>query len=426
MSGGPSASGAVAPLLCRVPFSSKVKFLCLHLFCSLVVDLVLRLTRFFRRVWLGRDTTTAVYGSSQAKAFFSLGRLDKVSYLDPPYSGHVSTILCALRPHRNIAYERMTHPGADGNPIYLDWLHTDAHSAKGVFLIIPGLASSSNTNYIEHFVWFASVNHFHCGVFNSRGMGSSPIETPRLMSAAWTDDLRTALLDGPFSRAAIEKRCGAGISIIAVGFSLGGVILSKYVGEECLAGREVVVDAAMVVNAPLNCLHSHRVMSRSVSKALYQPRMAGGLVAYARRHSKVLKDLPGLSPDVRAAFTSGRLEEVMAHVKTVHDFDRLITAPTLGFATPEDYYHHVSPVEWLPHFSVPVLCIGAADDPVTGEPPMANLASIMSCNPNVALLVMPYGGHLGYIRSVWDEWTGKETAMEKIIYEVAAAIVRRR
>ncbi|AYU80796.1 Alpha/beta hydrolase family/alpha/beta hydrolase fold, putative [Leishmania donovani] len=425
MTGGLSASGAAEPLPCRVPFLPKLKFLCLHVFCALFVDLVLRLTRFFSRAQL-RTEATATHGSLQAKSFFKLDRLDKVPYADPPYSGHVSTILCAFRPHRSIPYQRVVHPGADGNPMYLDWLLTDSRHAKGVFLIIPGLASWSGTNYIEHFVWFAFTHHFHCGVFNSRGMGNTPIETPRLMSGKWTDDLRAVLRDGPFSRAAIEKHCGAGIPIIAVGFSLGGVILSKYVGEECLAARELVMDAVMVVNSPLDCLDSNAVMNRRISKLLYQPSMAGGLTAYARRHAKVLKDLPGLSPDVRATFASGRLEKVLAQVKTVRDFDRFITAPTLGFATPEDYYHHISPIEWLPHFSVPVLCISAADDPVTGEPPMASLANTMQSNPNVALLVIPHGGHLGYIRSVWDEWLGTETVMEKIIYEVAAAITPRR
>lgn len=424
MTGAHSESRAAAPLLSRVPFLSKLKFLCLHVFCVLVVDPVLRLTSFFSRAPVATEAMAA-HGSLHAKSFFMLDRLDKVPYADPPYTGHVGTILCAFRPHRHIPYLRVVHPGADGNPMYLDWLLTDSRHAKGVFLIIPGLASWSGTNYIEHFVWFAFTHHFHCGVFNSRGMGNTPIETPRLMSGKWTDDLRAVLRDGPFSRAAIEKRCGAGIPIIGVGFSLGGVILSKYVGEECLAGRDLVMDAVMVVNSPLDCLDSTALMSQGISKVLYQPSMTGGLTAYARRHAKVLKDLPGLSPDVRAAFASGCLEKVLAQVKTVRDFDRFITAPTLGFATPEDYYHHISPIEWLPHFSVPVLCISAADDPVSGEPPMANLANTMQSNPNVALLVIPHGGHLGYIRSVWDEWLGTETVMEKIIYEVAAAITPR-
>ncbi|GET90586.1 hypothetical protein, conserved [Leishmania tarentolae] len=423
MTDGPSPSGAAAPLLCRVPLLSKLKFLCLHVFCALV-DLVLRLTRILSCAQPSTGAAAA-YGSLKAKAFFQLDRLDKMPYTDPPYNGHVSTILCAFRPHRNIPYQRVVHPGADGNLMCLDWFLTDSPTAKGVFLIIPGLASWSGTNYIEHFVWFAFINHFHCAVFNSRGMGNTPISTPRLMSGKWTDDLRAVVRDGPFSRAAIEERCGAGIAIIGVGFSLGGVILSKYVGEECLAGREPVMDAVMVVNSPLNCLHCNDIMNRRISKVIYQPSMTAGLTAYARRHAKILKHLPGLSPDVRSALGSGCLEKVLSQIKTVRDFDHFITAPTLGFANPEDYYRHISPIEWLPHFSIPVLCISAADDTITDEPPMANLAKIMCFNPNVALLVLPHGGHLGYIRNVWDEWVGTETVMERIIYQVAASITHR-
>ncbi|KAG5472218.1 hypothetical protein LSCM1_03615 [Leishmania martiniquensis] len=425
MSGGPSVSGTAVPLLSDAPFSAKVKFLFVQIFCFLVVDLVPRLARFLSGASF-RTEKTAVHGSLKAKAFFKLNRVDQMPYVDPLYSGHTSTILCALRPHRRIPYTRVVHPGADGNPMCVDWLFTDARSAKGVFLIIPGLASWSGTNYIEHFVLFASTHHFHCAVFNSRGMGDTPLVTPRLMSGKWTDDLRAVLRDGPLSRAFIEKKCGADLPVIGVGFSLGGVILSKYVGEECLARRDLAMDAVMVVNSPLNCLDSSALMNRGISRVLYQPRMVGGLMAYARRHAKVLQNLPGLSPDVRAAIASGRLEDVLAQMKTVRDFDRFITAPTLGFATPEDYYHHISPTEWLPHISVPVLCISSADDPVTGKPPMASLSGIMASNPNVALVIIPRGGHLGYARSMRKEWAGTETAMEKIIYETAAVVSPRR
>ncbi|KAG5498479.1 hypothetical protein JKF63_02765 [Porcisia hertigi] len=421
MSREPPSSGAAAVLVCHMPFTSKVKFLCIHLFCAVVLDFVPRLVRWFSG-FAFCTKSTAVYGSLEAKRFFDLDRLEKMPYADPPYSGHVGTILCSLRPHRNIPYERVVHPSTDGNPMHLDWLLTDTSRAKGVFIIVPGLASWSGTNYIQHFVWFASTRHFHCVVFNSRGMGDTPIETPRLMSGKWTEDLRAVLRDGPLSRGAIQSKCRARLPIIGVGFSMGGVILCKYVGEESLAGREHVIDAVMLVNAPLDCLYSSTFSNRGISKALYQPRMARGLVEYAFRHREVVKNIPGLAPDVRAALASDSLEMLLKQVKSVRDFDLLITAPSLGFATPEDYYHHVSPIHWLPHFSVPVLCISAVDDPVVGEPPMESLTSTMGLNHNVAVIVTPHGGHIGYIRSFWDEWVGTETLVEKIIFHGASAI----
>jgi uncharacterized protein len=357
-----------------------------------------------------------VFGSQKAKSFFHLDKVDGVPYTDPRYSGHVSTILCAFRPHRHIPYERVCHPGGDGNPMYVDWhLAADASNAKGLFIIIPGLASWSGTNYIEHFVWFAHEHNFHCCVFNSRGMGDTPVETPRLMSAKWTDDFRAVMRDGPLSRASIAKKCGLDMPVVGVGFSLGGVILCKYAGEECQAGRATALDAVMVVNSPLDCIDSNNRMEGTLERIMYQPSMVGGLTAYARRHSKVLKDLPGLEESVRAAFARGQYDEVFTQMKKVRDFDAVITAPTLGFATPEDYYHHISPIAWLPHFTLPVLCISALDDPVCGPPPMDTLEKMMATNSNVALLTIPRGGHLGYIRSMRDEWIGKECFVETIL-----------
>lgn len=405
---------------------SKVKFFCLQAFTAVCVDLFLRVRDVVTGKAWQREQTHA-FGSKQAKAFFQLDKVDGVPYTDPAYSGHVSTILCAFRPHRHIPYERVGHPGGDGNPMFVDWyLAADAAHAKGLFVVIPGLASWSGTNYIQHFVWFAHEHNFHCCVFNSRGMGDTPIETPRLMSAKWTDDLAAVMRDGPLSRDAITQKCGPHIPVVGVGFSLGGVILCKYAGEECQAGRRPPLDAVMIVNSPLDCNDSSTRMDGAVETILYQPNMVGGLTAYARRHSKVLKDLPGLDTTVQAAFASGKYDTILSPMKTVRDFDKVITAPTLGFATPEDYYHHISPIAWLPHYTLPVLCISALDDPVCGPPPMDTFEKMMALNTNVALLTIPRGGHLGYIRSFHDEWVGKECFMETILFDIVANMTVKR
>lgn len=418
-----SPTAATTPRYSPVPLWSRAKFLCLHVFCAAVVDLWPRLLRLCTGAAF-RAERAHVYGAPEARAPFRLDAFDGMPYPDPPCSGHAATILCAFRPHHHIQYRRLTHRSSDRNPMCVDWFLTRAFKAKGVFVIVPGLASSSATNYIEHFVWFAAAHDFHCVVFNSRGMGDTKIETPRLMSGQWTDDVRTLAASGPLSRAAIAETCGvAGLPIVGIGFSLGGVILSKYAAEECLAGRPLSMDAVMIVNSPLDCIDSSTRMSRGISKVLYQPSMVRGLVAYARRHAAVLPKLPGLAPEVHAAFAAGLPELVLGKVKSVRDFDMFITAPTLGFASPEAYYSHISPVEWLPHIQVPVLCISAADDPVTGVPPMQRMRSIMDANRNVALLIFPHGGHIGYVRGFVAEWGGSETVMERTVFAAAAAVV---
>ncbi|KPA82958.1 hypothetical protein ABB37_02703 [Leptomonas pyrrhocoris] len=426
MNSGASSSNAPAPPRDPVAMWSKLKFLALQAFTVSCIDFVSRLKSVLTgQVW--RAEETHVYGSTQVSSFFQLDKVDGVRYTGPAYSGHVSTILCAFRPHRHIPYERVSHPGGDGNPMCVDWyLAADVQKAKGAFIIIPGLASWSGTNYIEHFVWFAHEHDFHCCVFNSRGMGDTPIETPRLMSAKWTDDLRAVMRDGPLSRAAIEQRCRRGIPVVGIGFSLGGVILCKYMGEEGQAGRQSALDAVMIVNSPLDCIDSSSRLESGIERIVYQPSMLSGLTAYARRHAKVLKDLPGLEIGVRAAFAKCQYDAILSPMKTIRDFDKVITAPTLGFATPEDYYHHISPIEWLPHFTVPVLCVSALDDPVCGPPPMDTLEKMMATNTNVALLTIPRGGHLGYICSMHDEWIGKESFAEMVLFGIAANITVRR
>ncbi|KPI89750.1 hypothetical protein ABL78_1130 [Leptomonas seymouri] len=426
MSQSTSSGSSLVPPRDPVTTWSKLKFLCLHAFVAVCIDFVPLIKNIITgQIW--RLEKTHAYGSTQAKSFFQLDKVDGIPYADPAYSGHASTILCAFRPHRHIPYERVGHPGGDGNPMCVDWyLAADRKEARGVFVIIPGLASWSGTNYIQHFVWFAHEHGFHCGVFNSRGMGDTPIETPRLMSAKWTDDFRAVMHDGPLSRAAIEQRCGRDIPVVGVGFSLGGVILCKYVGEECQEGRPTVLDAVISVNSPLDCIDSSTRMERGIERIVYQPSMVSGLTAYARRHSKVLKDLPGLEASVQAAFARSQHDDILTQMRTIRDFDKIITAPTLGFATPEDYYHHISPTSWLPHFTVPVLCVSTLDDPVCGPPPMDMLKKMMATSTSLALLTIPHGGHLGYIRSLRDEWIGKECFIEKILFEIVASMTVKR
>ncbi|RNF12410.1 uncharacterized protein Tco025E_06464 [Trypanosoma conorhini] len=241
---------------------------------------------------LGDESTTRV--------LFAIESMVGFRYTAPPYNGHISTVLCSLRPSKPIKYTREVVDGADGNPICLDWLLADEKRGptNGIMIIFPGLASWSQTNYVQHYVWHAHDKGFHCCVFNTRGMGDTPLTQPRLMSAAWTGDVRwvarTAL-----SRKAISSRLGRSAeNVWGVGFSLGGVVLAKYLEEEGKSMPKAMLpfDAALIVNSPLDTLASKANMMKP-KNAFYQKNLTGGLVRYAIRHIDIVKQLPGISHD---------------------------------------------------------------------------------------------------------------------------------
>lgn len=396
------------------PFLSKLQFLCLQVISYVLIDLPLlpwRVCCIFRR---GSPKSYMITPSNGPRGF-SRAALNAVRYTDPACSGHRATLLCAVRPHLPVPYSRETVPGGDGNPIRLDWFLSSHETPAGLMIMLPGLASWSGTNYIEKVVWDLHARHFHCCVFNSRGMGDTPLEKPQLMSAAWTQDLRHIFQHGVLSRAALRERFGGNVPTFGVGFSLGGVIFAKYAGENGRDGVEVPLDGLLLVNSPLDALESNRIMASGLQRLAYQPNMTSGLVKYVRAHQNVLKDLPNLSPWVRERFETGHCEDVFARIHTVDDFDFYINAPSNGFANNVAYYKAITPLGWLPYCPVPVLCICAQDDPVCGAPPAEQLEHIMEKNANVSLLVLPYGGHLGYIKSAGDEWKGEPTMMSETI-----------
>ncbi|RNF02698.1 hypothetical protein TraAM80_06220 [Trypanosoma rangeli] len=344
-------------------------------------------------------------------------------YTAPPYNGHISTALCSLRPSKPIKYTREVVDGADGNPICLDWLFVDEKHgpANGIMIIFPGLASWSQTNYVQHYVSHAHDKGFHCCVFNTRGMGDTPLTQPRLMSAAWTEDVRCVTRTA-LSKRALSLRFGKTVgNTWGVGFSLGGVVLAKYLDEEGKNGPKELLpfDAALIINSPLDTLASQANMMKP-KNALYHKTLTGGLVRYAIRHIEMIKQLPGVSDDAIRKDTLRFLK----NLRNIYEFDVHITAPHNGFSNPEEYYAAVNTLTSLRQCKIPTLCVIARDDPVTGDPPITQMRELVSANKLVAFLELPRGGHLGYIGSPLEEWRGAPSFMEVLTCNICKASQR--
>ncbi|EPY19333.1 hypothetical protein STCU_09516 [Strigomonas culicis] len=304
----------------------------------------------------------------------------------------------------------------------LDWLRCPQSAADRLLVIIPGLSSSSETNYIRHFVDYACRRGNHCCVFTSRGLGDTPLERPRLMSAYWTEDFR-AVATECFGRAALESRFGRPVSVFAVGFSLGGVILSKYIGEESRDGRPLCFSAAFAINSPIDVISANEVMNQLPNSVLYQPSMTSGLIAATRRHQALLPHVPGLKPHVRDCIRAGKVEDIFKIIKTVYDYDTYFTAPANNFEDAIAYYREINPLKWLRYTSVPFLCISAADDPVCGPFPAQEVEAAMQSNPNISVLFTPHGGHIGYVKSLSNEWNAEPLFIEIILCDLITTFV---
>ncbi|CAD2218310.1 hypothetical protein AGDE_02667 [Angomonas deanei] len=234
------------------------------------------------------------------------------------------------------------------------------------------------------------------------------------MSAKYTDDLRS-VVRGVLSKKALSERFNKEVTLFAAGFSLGGVILSKFVGEECLNKEAFNIQCVLVVNSPLDAVKANDVMDRPINRVLYQPHMSKGLVRYALRHRHLLKDIPLLPPHVQQCFANGNYDEIFKQVKSVSDFDAVINAPANGYDNPIEYYKDITPLKWIPHITVPVLCISAADDPTCGTFPFEPFRRMMDRSDNIGYILFPHGGHLGYVGSPLKEWRGLPNMLEETL-----------
>jgi predicted alpha/beta-fold hydrolase len=89
-------------------------------------------------------------------------------------------------------------------------------------------------------------------------------------------------------------------------------------------------------------------------------------------------------------------------VRTVRQFDDLITAPQFGYRDAQDYYDHVGAKRVAAQVHVPLLMITAQDDPFV--PYTSFLAAKISENLAIHFVAPEHGGHCGFI----SKYTGAE------------------
>ncbi|MGP1396152.1 MAG: YheT family hydrolase [Inquilinaceae bacterium] len=233
-------------------------------------------------------------------------------------------------------------------------------------ILIHGLTGCAESGYIR-----ASAGQLlargHCVLrLNLRGAGPSRSLCRQHYHAGRTEDLRAVLNALP---AALTTH-----GTIAVGYSLGGNLLLKYLGED---GAQVPLDAAVSVSAPIDLAECMRRMM--------MPRS----ILYHRHILARMKQEVASSPWLDRA---GRA--VLAAVRTVYDFDDRIVAPRNGFGSADRYYATCSANAYLGGVAIPTLVIHAADDPWI---PMAAYRRVpWAGHPCLTPLLPDSGGHVGF------------------------------
>ena len=258
----------------------------------------------------------------------------------------------------------------DGDDIAIDWLvqSKEPPATAPLLVILHGLEGSARSSYARMLMIEAQAAGWHCCVMHCRDCGDYSNRLPRRYHAGETNDLRYFL-----TRTEESMKFGP---IAAAGFSLGGNVLLKYLGE---AADTTPLRAAVAVCVPFNLHLCADALNSGFSKT-YQvyllKRMKSALRRKFNQHT--------------AAFNWQR---AMA-AKTFAEFDDVVTAPLHGFKNMNDYYDRCSSMHFVSTIERPTLVLNSADDPFMTPDVIPAPDSIAE---NVTIELSQHGGHVGFI-----------------------------
>ena len=259
----------------------------------------------------------------------------------------------------------------DGDFIELHRLSAEPGAPR--LLLLHGLEGTVRSHYAQGLLNEAARRGWGADLLIFRSCGSEMNRARRFYHSGETTD--TAFVLDIISREFPASALGL------AGVSLGGNVLLKFLGEK---GSDLPpqVKAAAAISVPFDLSRSARRINRGLSR-LYQQFFLNSL---RRKAQQKAERFPDLAP------ASG-----IAGLRTLEEFDNLITGPLHGFKDAQDYYERSSSLGWLKGIKLNTLLLSAIDDPMLPPEVLDEAREIARQNPALHLEFVGRGGHAGFI-----------------------------
>jgi len=285
---------------------------------------------------------------------------------------HLQTLLArALRPSSAPPYRRERMETPDGDFLDLDWMPEPAAGAP-LALVLHGLEGSARRLYVRNVCRELHQRGVWPVALNFRACSGSPNLQPRFYHSGETGDVALVL---ERLRARFPAR-----ALGAMGFSLGGNVLLKLLGERGEAAAELL-DAAAAMSVPYDLDAGCGLLE------------AGGMGRFYSWY--FLRSLRGKAEAKREMLEDHLDMEALRRADTLRAFDEVATAPLHGFGSAAEYYRLSSSARFLEEIRVPTLLLHALDDPFL--PREAFPGEAMRANPWIVDVVTGAGGHVGFL-----------------------------
>ncbi len=280
----------------------------------------------------------------------------------------MQTIVPTLfRKVEGVHYQRERILTPDDDFLDLDWSRT---GSKRVAILSHGLEGNSGRAYMRGMVKALNRRGWDALAWNFRGCSGEPNRKAQSYHSGATEDLHLVIehaLRDPYT------------DIALIGFSLGGNMNLKYLGER---GNRIhpAVKKAVSFSVPCDLKSGAEKMAQPSNK-IYMIRFFRML----REKMKVKSEL----------FPGEITNEDFKRVATFKEFDDRYTAPIHGFRDAEDYWKKASCKQFLDSISIPALLVNARNDPFLNEPCYPTKEA--EANPNFFLEIPKSGGHASFI-----------------------------
>lgn len=321
---------------------------------------------------------------------FAMPIIDETGYRTPYIlsNRHIGTLVPnLLRFPMGVRYERQRVFTPDGDFLDLDW---SVVGADRLVIFSHGLESSSRAAYILGMVKYFNRRGYDALAWNFRSCSGEPNLTIPFYHPGQTGDLQQ-VINAATARGYSEA--------YLIGFSLGGAITLRYLGER-KGSVQPEIKKAVVFSVPTDLSASAHHLSEG-RQAMYGRAF---LFKYRRKMQSKAKRMPD-------QYDLGLWD----HVQSLLDFDEAFNAPWHGHPNAEAFYAAITPQHMIAEIAIPTLIVNAMNDPFL--PPACYPFDQARSAPHIFLEVPELGGHVGFMTLSWKGIYWSESRAEAFLQE---------
>ena len=274
----------------------------------------------------------------------------------------------AMRKVKGVEYERERIGTRDGDFLDIDWVR---NNNSRLIIASHGLEGSSDRPYILGIAKLFSQNSWDVLAWNCRSCSGEMNRREFLYHHGFTQDVEEVVARG------VKEGYK---EIVLVGFSMGGSLTLKYVGEN---GENLYpeIKGAMAVSVPCHLSSSSKLLSHKNNK-FYQNRFMRKLDIKLRAKEQQYPGLIDIKP--------------WKSFSDFHEFDSHYSAKLFGYKDAQDFYDNVQCYPHLKNIKIPTLILNALNDPMLiGD---CYPESVAETNENLELELTEHGGHVGFMQ----------------------------